>query len=172
MTESELLSLSQAGKALQEGQWNRKTSSYASRSWSVLRKKRRRSNDFDAGRMTRLPLKRGGGTMTLKRGLEHLEATAPRRDQLAQTRSRFVSQQVIDRMTESELLSLSQAGKALQEGRSLTPEESATCDAYDAALEKECQKLGYKSLAQFGRGCGVSLGVRAPRRKAEMGVGT
>jgi hypothetical protein len=109
--------------------------------------------------------------MTLKRRLEHLEATAPRQDQLAQNRSRLVSQPVFGHMTERELLSLNQAGKALQEGRSLTPEESATCDAYDAALEKESRKLGYRSLAQFERRCGVSLGVRAPRRKAETEVG-
>jgi hypothetical protein len=56
----------------------------------------------------------------------------------------FIEREAIRQMSEYE------------QGRELTSRGLAALQAYGAALEKECQKLGYKSLATLDKHCGVA----------------
>jgi hypothetical protein len=77
-----------------------------------------------------------------------LEAGGRQQDRLEADRH-FVNQEAIRHLSTDELRLVIDGMEAQRQGRELTSPELAAAEAYTAALETECQKMGYKSFAEF-----------------------
>jgi hypothetical protein len=66
---------------------------------------------------------------------------------------RLIEQDAIRQMSEDELRLIIGFIEAKKQGHELTSQQSAAAEAYAAALERECQKLGYKSFAALDKYC-------------------
>jgi hypothetical protein len=66
---------------------------------------------------------------------------------------RLIDQEVVSQMSDDELRLMLDFCEAKKQGHELTSRQSAAAEAYVAALERECQKLGYKSLAALDKHC-------------------
>lgn len=94
---------------------------------------------------------------SLGRRLQRLEAGGRQSDEMAADHRRFIQQEAIHQMSDDELRLVVEIAKAQQEGRALTSQEMAAGQqAWASALEKVCQKLGFKSLAALNKYCGVA----------------
>lgn len=79
-----------------------------------------------------------------------LAAGCRQKDRFAAHRQ-LIEQEVIRQMSEDELRLMLDVIEAYRQGRELTSQGQAALQAYGAALERECQKLGYKSLAALNK---------------------
>ncbi len=89
-----------------------------------------------------------------------LAAGCREKDRYASHR-RLIEQEAISQMSVDELRPMLDFIEAKKQGRELMSQESAAAEVYTAALERECQKLGYKSLAALDKHCGVARAIRA-----------
>jgi len=89
--------------------------------------------------------------------LERLEASLPDADCRQNNRysadRKFIEREAIRQMSDDELRLIIGFSEAEKQGHELTSQESAAAEAYAAALEREGQTLGYKSLAALDKHC-------------------
>jgi hypothetical protein len=92
---------------------------------------------------------------SLGKRLQRLEASRRPNDEFVAERRHFIETQAFQHLSDDELRLVIGFIEAKKQGHELTSQQSAAAEAYAAALEKECQKLGYKSLAALGKHCVV-----------------
>ena len=85
----------------------------------------------------------------LDKRLRRLEASYAPIKEVVVDRQAFLQSQAIKQLSDEHLLGLRDFLEAQQEGRPLTSQAQAARDAYSAALEKECQKIGHRPIAAF-----------------------
>ena len=85
--------------------------------------------------------------------LERLESGYRQNDGLASDRRRLIQRQALRHLITDQLRCLIELKKAPPRGRQLTSEEAAAAEAFNSAVAAECQKAGFKSLAEFNRYC-------------------
>ena len=90
---------------------------------------------------------------SLSRRLQRLESGYRQNDGLASDRRRLIQRQALRHLTTDQLRCLIELKKAPPRGRQLTSEEAAAAEAFNSAVAAECQKAGFKSLAEFNRYC-------------------
>ena len=86
---------------------------------------------------------------TLNKRLQRLEASHPPIEEVVVDREGFLRSKAMQQLSEEQLLGLRDFLEAKKEGRPLTSRAEAGRDAYSAALEKECQKIGHRSIVAF-----------------------
>lgn len=90
---------------------------------------------------------------SLSRRLERLEAGCRQSDEIAADRCRNIHRAAYKHLPLDQLKCLLAAITSYQQGRGLTSEEAAAAEAFNSAVAVECQKAGFKSLAEFKRYC-------------------
>jgi hypothetical protein len=90
---------------------------------------------------------------SLGRRLQRLEAGCRQSFEIAPDHCRLIKQQALQHLTTDQLRCLIELKKAPPRGRQLTSEEAAAAEAFNSAVAAECQKAGFKSLAEFNRYC-------------------
>src|ERR1022692_2152129 len=85
---------------------------------------------------------------SLSRRLQRLESGYRQNDGLASDRRRLIQRQALRHLTTDQLRCLIELKKAPR-SRQLTSEEAAAAEAFSSAVAAECQKAGFKSLAEF-----------------------
>ena len=93
---------------------------------------------------------------SVRKRLETLERSLPpRRSQAVEN---VVVVQALHRLSTEQLMSLRGAATDRQQGkvRELTERELAALAAYGSALDLECQRAGFRTIAEFERSCGRS----------------
>ena len=91
---------------------------------------------------------------SVRKRLETLEKSVlPRPNQAV---DHVVVSQALHRLSTEELLSLRDASADKRQGkvRELTEHELAALAAYSSALELECQRAGFRTIAEFERSSG------------------
>jgi len=87
--------------------------------------------------------------------LERLEASLVeagcRQNDRFEADRHVINQEAIRHLSTDELRLVIDCIEAKKKGRELTSQELAAAEAYAAALETECRKLGYKSFAAFNK---------------------
>jgi hypothetical protein len=91
----------------------------------------------------------------LSRRLQRPEASYRPSDEFVADRRHFIETQAFQHLSDDELRLVIGFLEAKKQGHESTSQQSAAAEAYAAALEKECQKLGYKSLAALDKHCVV-----------------
>ena len=90
---------------------------------------------------------------SLGRRLQRLEAGCRQCDEIAADRCRIIHRAAYKHLPLDQLKCLLAAIRSYQQGRPLTGEEAVAAEAFNSAVAVECQKAGFKSLAEFNRYC-------------------
>ena len=91
---------------------------------------------------------------SMRKRLETLERSRPPR--LGQAVDHVIVGQALHGLSSEDLMSLRTAAADKQQGkvRELTQHELAALAAYSSALELECQRAGFRTIAEFERSSG------------------